>query len=94
MNRVRSADVNAPRKRGRPAGRTAADGVIADRDQLLSAAEALIGRDGPQVSLAAIAAQAGVTKPTLYREVGDRDALVHALAERLSAPIRPRSPRP
>ena len=36
------------------------------------------------MSLQAIASQAGVTKPTLYREVGDKDVLVHALAERLS----------
>jgi AcrR family transcriptional regulator len=36
------------------------------------------------VSLQSIAIEAGVTKPTLYREVGDRDALVHALAERLA----------
>ena len=37
------------------------------------------------MSLQAIALEAGVTKPTLYREVGDRDALVNALAERLAA---------
>ena len=30
----------------------------------------------------AIAAEAAVTKPTLYREVGDKDAVVQALAER------------
>jgi AcrR family transcriptional regulator len=36
------------------------------------------------VSLEAIASEAGVTKPTLYREVGDKDALVNALAERLA----------
>jgi AcrR family transcriptional regulator len=59
--------------------------VIADRSKLLSAAEKLIREAGPAVSLQAIARQAGVTKPTLYREVGDRDALVKALAERLAA---------
>ncbi len=75
----------SPRPRGRPAGRTAADGVVADREALLTAAERLIRDLGPSVSLQAIAAEAGVTKPTLYREVGDRDALVNALAERLSA---------
>ncbi|MEZ5557062.1 MAG: TetR/AcrR family transcriptional regulator [Pseudomonadales bacterium] len=51
---------------------------------LLSAAEQLIHDQGPIVSLEAIALAAGVTKPTLYREVGDRDALVNALAERLA----------
>lgn len=73
------------RPRGRPAGRTAAHGVIADRERLLAAAERLIRKNGPVVSLAAIAVEAGVSKPTLYREVGDRDVLVHALAERLAA---------
>jgi AcrR family transcriptional regulator len=51
---------------------------------LLEAAEKLIRKKGPTVSLQAIAIEAGVTKPTLYREVGDRDALVNALAERLA----------
>ncbi len=45
----------------------------------------LIRAKGPDVSLQAIAAEAGVTKPSLYRGVGDRDALVMALAERLAA---------
>jgi AcrR family transcriptional regulator len=47
-------------------------------------AEELIRVQGPTVSLQAIATEAGVTKPTLYREVGDKDALVNALAERLA----------
>lgn len=79
-----STRANSTRSRGRPAGRTAADGVIADRQVLLAAAEKLIHESGPAVSLQAIAAEAGVTKPTLYRELGDRDALVSALAERLA----------
>lgn len=75
---------NKTRRPGRPGGRTAADGVVADREILFSAAEKLIREKGPRVSLEAIAIEAGVTKPTLYREVGDRDALVNALAQRLS----------
>jgi len=74
----------AVRPRGRPAGRTVAHGVIANRGTLLHTAEQLIREQGPGVSLAAIAAAAGVTKPILYREVGDKDALVNALAQRLS----------
>ncbi len=73
-----------PRGPGRPAGRTATDGVIADRETLLAAAERLIRAQGPGVSLDAIATAAGVTKPILYRGVGDRDALVNALAARLT----------
>jgi len=72
------------RRPGRPAGRTLADGVIADRETLLAAAERLITKEGPAVSLDAIALEAGVTKPILYRGVGDRDSLVNALAERLN----------
>jgi AcrR family transcriptional regulator len=56
---------------------------LADRERLLDAAERAIGRGGPQVSLERIAAAAGVTKPVLFAHVGDRRALVHALAERL-----------
>mgnify|MGYP001826930383 FL=1 len=73
------------RPRGRPAGRTTADGVIADRETLLAAAETLIREKGPTVSLQAIAGAASVTNPTLYRELGDRDALENALAERLAS---------
>ena len=80
-----SAHAKLPRPRGRPAGRATADGVLVDRGTLLAAAEKLIREKGPNVSLQAIAIEAGVTKPTLYREVGDRDALVSALAERLAA---------
>jgi AcrR family transcriptional regulator len=68
---------------GRPAGRSVHDGLLADREALLSAAERLIRAKGPMVTLDAIAAEAGVTKPILYRGVGDKDALVQALAERL-----------
>ena len=80
-----SAHATLPRPRGRPAGRGTADGVLVDRGMLVAAAEKLIREKGPNVSLQAIAIEAGVTKPTLYREVGDRDALVKALAERLAA---------
>jgi AcrR family transcriptional regulator len=72
-----------PRGPGRPAGRSADDGVLANRDALLDAAERVIRAKGPAVTLDAIAAEAGVTKPILYRGVGDKDALVVALAERL-----------
>ncbi len=79
-----SQTAGSTRSRGRPAGRTFAHGVIANRDTLLDAAEQLIFEQGPGVSLKAIATAAGVTKPILYREVGDKDELVNALAQRLS----------
>jgi AcrR family transcriptional regulator len=81
------SSTRSPRGPGRPAGRTTADGVIADRETLLGAAERLIRRKGPDVSLEAIATAAGVTKPTLYRGVGGRGALIDALADRLNKRI-------
>jgi AcrR family transcriptional regulator len=56
---------------------------VADRSALLEAAERAITRGGAGVSMVAIADEAGVTKPILYRGVGDKAALVRALAERL-----------
>ena len=55
--------------------------MLADRSQLLAAAERAIRADGPDVTMEAIASAASVTKPILYRGIGDRDALVAALAE-------------
>jgi AcrR family transcriptional regulator len=63
------------RRRGRPPS--------IDRGGLLDAAERAIRRAGPSVSLDRIAAEAGVTKPVLFAHVGDRRAIVRALAERL-----------
>src|SRR3954465_518324 len=52
------------------------------REQLLDAADRTIRRDGTDVPMAAIAAEAGTTKPILYRHFGDKGGLYHALAER------------
>jgi AcrR family transcriptional regulator len=71
----------ARRRPGRPSGGR----LAADRDRLLDAAECVIARDGSGASLEAIAAEAGVTKPTLYARIGGRAALSDALAERLAA---------
>jgi len=68
---------------GRRPGRPRGGRVLADRAQLLEAAERLIRAEGADVTMQAIAAEATVTKPILYRSVGDKDALVAALAERL-----------
>jgi AcrR family transcriptional regulator len=75
----------------------------ARREVLLDAADRIVQRDGPAVSMASIAAEAGITKPILYRHFGDKGGLYAALAERhtdrllgtlrdeLSAPGTPRS---
>ncbi len=54
----------------------------ARRGELLDAADRAIRREGPTVSMDEIAAEAGVTKPILYRHFGDKAGLSHALGER------------
>ncbi|WP_371503421.1 TetR family transcriptional regulator [Kitasatospora sp. NBC_00374] len=52
------------------------------REQLLNAADRVVQREGPGASMNAIAAEAGITKPILYRHFGDRNGLITALTER------------
>lgn len=55
---------------------------VARRDDLLDAADRVVTRDGSRASMQAIAAEAGITKPILYRHFGDKNGLLRALAER------------
>jgi AcrR family transcriptional regulator len=57
----------------------------ARREALLDAADRIVRRDGPAASMAVIAAEAGITKPILYRHFGDKSGLYAALAERYTA---------
>lgn len=68
------------RRPGRPVGGPPA----VDRNDVLDAAERAIRRDGPGVSIEAVALEAGVTKPIVYARVGKRTDLADALAQRLS----------
>jgi AcrR family transcriptional regulator len=52
------------------------------RDELLDAADRAIRREGHEVSMEVLAAEAGITKPVLYRHFGDRGGLLDAVAER------------
>src|SRR3954468_22584237 len=52
------------------------------RRQLLAAADRVIRRRGPGASMDEIAAEAGVTKPILYRHFGHKDGLHRALVRR------------
>ena len=52
------------------------------REQLLAAADRVVQRVGSAASMNVIAAEAGITKPILYRHFGDKSGLYHALAER------------
>jgi AcrR family transcriptional regulator len=52
------------------------------RAHLLAAADRVVQRDGSAASMNLIAAEAGITKPILYRHFGDKGGLYRALAER------------
>src|SRR3954453_16937188 len=52
------------------------------RSQLLAAADRVVQRDGSAASMNLIAAEAGITKPILYRHFGDKGGLYRALAAR------------
>ncbi|MEV0848357.1 TetR family transcriptional regulator [Streptomyces sp. NPDC049954] len=52
------------------------------RRELLEAADRVVLRDGPGASMNAIASEAGITKPILYRHFGDKSGLYRALATR------------
>ncbi|MFC4051582.1 TetR/AcrR family transcriptional regulator [Actinomadura syzygii] len=67
----------APRRTRRPRRDAGAN-----RERLLAAAVTAMLRDGRNVPLAAIAAEAGVGVGTLYRRYPDRQALLHDLEHR------------
>ena len=52
------------------------------RRSLLEAADRVVRRSGPEASMAAIAAEAGISKPVVYRHFGDKGGLYRALADR------------
>lgn len=79
MTQPNTAGSERRRGRGRPKGGT----LLANRAQLLKAAEQAIDSLGPEVTMDQIAAQAHVTKPILYRRIGDRDAVIDALSDLL-----------
>ena len=57
-------------------------GRAARREALLDAADRIVRRDGPAAAMSTIAAEAGITKPILYRHFGDKGGLYAALADR------------
>ena len=69
------------------AGGTAPQDPAARRAALLDAADRVIRHLGPDASMTAIAAEAGITKPILYRHFGDKAGLYRALAERYASPV-------
>ncbi len=57
---------------------------IERREELLDAAIAGIRKYGPSASMDQLAAEAGITKPILYRHFGDRAGLARAVADRFA----------
>lgn len=68
--------------------RTGTAARAARRAELLDAADVVVRRDGPDASMTAIAAGAGITKLVLYRHFEDKAGLYRALAQRYVAPLR------
>lgn len=56
--------------------------ALANQERVLAAAVSAVLRDGPQVPMAAIAAEAGLGVATLYRRYPNREALLDALTHR------------
>lgn len=73
-----SPDARRERWRGHREGR---------RGEMVEAALRAIRAHGPSVSIGEIAAEAGVTKPVLYRLFADRDALYVAVGQRIAADV-------
>jgi AcrR family transcriptional regulator len=73
----------AVRRVGRPRGPTPDPEVR--RAELLDAAERVIRARGPDVGMDDIAAEIGLTKPAVYRSLGDKASLTAALAQRVTA---------
>lgn len=70
-----------------PGAGTVAMTRAARRRQLLDAADRVIRRDGPSASMDVIAAEAGISKPILYRHFGHKGELFRVLAERYVEPV-------
>jgi AcrR family transcriptional regulator len=60
------------------------------RAEFVDAALRALAKNGPDASMADIAAEAGAAKPKLYRHFADRAALLDAVAERIAAILRER----
>jgi AcrR family transcriptional regulator len=58
------------------------------REELIDAAVAAIRRDGAEVSMEEIAQEAGITKPIIYANFGDKAGLADAIAGRFAAELQ------
>jgi AcrR family transcriptional regulator len=74
---TQQAVTRVARRPGRPKG----SGLRTDRDRLLAAAIRAIREHGPEATMDHVAAEASVSKPIVYRTVGDKAAITIALSE-------------
>lgn len=75
------ADAPALAPESRRPGRPRGGRLLVERSQLLEAAIRAVTRLGPDATMDDVAAEASVTKPVVYRTVGDKAALTVALSE-------------
>lgn len=75
-------ETHAPRR-----GRNARGRDPERRKAILDAADRVIQREGHDASMLAIATEAGISKPILYRHFGDKGGLYRALAQRHVDPL-------
>jgi AcrR family transcriptional regulator len=78
---MKSPPTQGKRRLGRPPGPP--PDPTARREELLDAAERVIKAQGPDVSMNDIAAEIGLTKPVVYRSLGDKAELSAALGGRV-----------
>lgn len=69
---------------GRAAARRDA---VRNEQRVLAAARVVLGRVGPQATIEEIAAEAGVGVGTVYRRLGNKDALIDAVVGHMAADI-------
>lgn len=73
-----------PHRPSRPPGRPPGRQRLVEREAVLDTAEALIADDPSSLTMDRLARAVSVTKPSLYRVIGDREALVVALSDRFN----------
>ena len=86
--------VPAETPRAAPAAGVRSRRVAARRAELLDAAVRVIRREGDDVAMETIAAEAGISRPILYRHFGDATGLYAAVAKRFNGDLRERLFRP